>query len=138
MKSIFLGFVFMFGVCVDASQTGLESEYWVKIKLARSESKLLEETAQFDQLRVLLRACHIQLDENLIPAACYSASNLAQQLGVENKIEIHRDDLDRQCLNIAAKTNEVEVKNLKFIPVICKKVATKRLRINKYKSRYDF
>ncbi|OFZ18042.1 MAG: hypothetical protein A2Z20_07980 [Bdellovibrionales bacterium RBG_16_40_8] len=139
MKTVFLVLVLMlYGALAQPSNIDLDNYLWERLKAARNVEELREQRKNIEDLKVILRSCHIQLNENLIPTQCYNGLKVAHRLAVQDKIDIRLAELDRKCIGMASKTSETEVNNLNLISPTCQKAATERIVINRYKFRHVF
>jgi len=76
-------------------------------------------------------ACHWQLSHRRLPYSCYRMHTEAEKLGV--KASPNRANLDGECEKIARQTSETELAPEHLLPHPCEKLASDRVRLNRYK-----
>ena len=135
MKWLVTIIIFFIAPVVFAS---IEEVEFSQLKKAVSSEALNLTAENFKALKIMLRACEIQINEELLPSACYKALNSAKKLGVENELEMTSSKVNNLCLKAAQKTSEVRNPITQSMSAECFERAEAQVRLNQYKAGHEF
>lgn len=110
-----------------------------QMQRAATSEQFLELKNKVNRIRVLLRSCEIQVDNQVLPHRCFEADREVQDVVELQGLIRERWDLETLCAEIAQKTSELEMpKPNVYFSEKCAKIASERVKLNRYKSGHGF
>ncbi len=100
---------------------------------AQTVAELRGRLATIKKLATEELACRMQLKYKMLPFSCYRARALriVNRWPLDGRIYSNLND---RCLQIAGRTNELDLKKIRVLPSKCRTVARSRIQINRYKA----
>jgi len=105
---------------------------------SRSEMKLKANLERLEKLKVLKRSCDIQVEQNLLPTACFKARKMARQAARYIKTHyytvLNSINVEKICLRVAKSTKQLSLALLNEVDKKCASVARNQIKLNLYKN----
>ena len=93
--------------------------------------------AAFDKIRIARMACQVQLQEKIIPYACYQALHLEKDWGLhKNKTQLRSlsSRIDQRCGTAAEKLRGLNAVDLRLLSPGCRRNVKKARELSAYKA----
>ena len=128
-------FAFLFLGSVALADS-LDATMIQRITKARTAEEVRRTQAQWDEIRVLRRACRFQLQRKSIPVQCYEAAEREAALGLRSASDLKmvHAQLDRRCLSSAHEWSRIEFSDRSTsLTSRCRAAVDKALDLKEYK-----
>jgi hypothetical protein len=125
--------LFAFAAGATSAEKLIDQAEFLEVRQAVSAQDLLKIQAHFREVRVLQGACRRQVQDQMVPFACYELKSLVPADSLLTSIIIPEEKLQQVCIDGVAKLSAHKL-NVGMLPKgDCLSAVLKKLELNRYK-----
>lgn len=135
LKNVALIAVFI-SFMIKADAETLDQAYLRKLDRARTAADIVKIRGAYQAIQIERRACRVQLDEKLLPKACYKTLHLERRFGMNPSPRVIMETiarLDERCRAVQRRTLQPEAGDLSHLSPKCRVEVMKTRELARYR-----